>query len=185
MKYNDGFWYADYTNESGDCNDPVSPGFFPLDNFKYLDTKDSVGKVPNPKFDWNVFPDWNVSDTCYHNYGFSMAVSASFKYVKGQYFEFRGDDDVWVYINNRLVVDIGGVHDRVEGAVNLDTIGQGNAKYKLVEGREYPFHIFYAERNATEAEDGFQGYQLRSACNICGRYERCSVYLLPCRWQPL
>ena len=76
-----------------------------------------------------------------------MAVSASFKYVKGQYFEFRGDDDVWVFINNRLVVDIGGVHEKVEGAVNLDTIGQGNAKYKLVEGREYPFHIFYAERN--------------------------------------
>ena len=31
---NDGFWYADYTNESGDCNDPVSPGFFPLDDWK-------------------------------------------------------------------------------------------------------------------------------------------------------
>ena len=165
---NDGFWYADYTNESGDCNDPVSPGFFPLDNFKYLDTKDSVGKVPNPKFDWDV-PGWvkwasekdGKTDTCRHNYGYAMAVSASFKYVKGQYFEFRGDDDVWVFINNRLVVDIGGVHEKVEGAVNLDTIGQGNAKYKLVEGREYPFHIFYAERNATGSN-----FKMRTSINL-------------------
>jgi fibro-slime domain-containing protein len=165
---NDGFWYADYTNESGDCNDPVSPGFFPLDNFKYLDTKDTVGKVPNPKFDWDV-PGWvkwaneenGKTDTCRHNYGYAMAVSASFKYVKGQYFEFRGDDDVWVYINNRLVVDIGGVHEKVEGAVNLDTIGQGNPKYKLTEGREYSFHIFYAERNATGSN-----FKMRTSINL-------------------
>ena len=148
---NDGFWYADYTNESNDCNDPVSPGFFPLDDFKYLDTKGPTGTIPNPKFDWDV-PGWTAAkgnDTCRHNYSYAMAVSASFKYVKGQYFEFRGDDDVWVYINNRLVVDIGGVHEKVEGAVNLDTIGQNNPKLALIEGREYPFHILYAERNAT------------------------------------
>ena len=160
---NEGFWYADYTNESGDCNHPVSPGFFPLDDFKYLD---SIGLVPNPKFDWDVEGYINTGsgwylDTCHHNYGFSMAVSASFKYVKGQYFEFRGDDDVWVYINNRLVVDIGGVHEKVEGAVNLDTIGQNNPKYALKEGREYPFHIFYAERSATGSN-----FKMRTSINL-------------------
>jgi fibro-slime domain-containing protein len=164
----EGFWYADYTNESGDCNDPVSPGFFPLDNFKYLDTKDSVGKVPNPKFDWDVegYVNWASEgvwkkDTCKHNYGYAMSVSATFKYVKGQYFEFRGDDDVWVYINNRLVVDIGGIHEKVEGAVNLDTIGQGNSKYALKEGKEYSFHIFYAERNATGSN-----FKMRTSINL-------------------
>jgi fibro-slime domain-containing protein len=90
-----------------------------------------------------------------------MAVSASFKYVKGQYFEFRGDDDVWVYINNRLVVDIGGVHEKVEGAVNLDTIGQNDPKRALIEGREYPFHIFYAERNATGSN-----FKMRTSINL-------------------
>ncbi len=160
---NDGFWYADYTNESNDCNDPVSPGFFPLDNFKYLDTKGPTGSIPNPKFDWNV-PGWTLAkgnDTCRHNYSYSMSVSASFKYVKGQYFEFRGDDDVWVYINNRLVVDIGGVHEKVEGAVNLDTIGQGDSRFKLIEGREYPFNIFYAERNATGSN-----FKMRTSINL-------------------
>jgi len=160
---NDGFWYADYTNESNDCNDPVSPGFFPLDNFKYLDTKGPTGTIPNPKFDWDV-EGWTAAkgnDTCKHNYSYAMAVSASFKYVKGQYFEFRGDDDVWVYINNRLVVDIGGVHEKVEGAVNLDTIGQNDPKRALIEGREYPFHIFYAERNATGSN-----FKMRTSINL-------------------
>ena len=162
---NEGFWYADYTNESGDCNDPVSPGFFPLDDFRYLD---SAQTIPNPKFDWDVegWVKWageanGKNDTCKHNYGYTMAVSASFKYVKGQYFEFRGDDDVWVYVNNRLVVDIGGVHEKVEGAVNLDTIGQNDPTLALKEGREYPFHIFYAERNATGSN-----FKMRTSINL-------------------
>ena len=153
---NEGFWYADYTNESGDCNDPVSPGFFPLDDFEYLD---SAKTIKNPKFDWNVEgyvntgTGWHL-DTCKHNYSYSMMVSASFKYVKGQYFEFRGDDDVWVFINNKLVVDIGGIHEKVEGAVDLDTLN-------LKEGREYPFHIFYAERNATGSN-----FKMRTSINL-------------------
>ena len=162
---NEGFWYADYTNESGDCNDPVSPGFFPLDDFRYLD---SAQTIPNPKFDWDVegWVKWageanGKNDTCKHNYGYTMAVSASFKYVKGQYFEFRGDDDVWVFINNRLVVDIGGVHEKVEGAVNLDTIGQNDPTLALKEGREYPFNIFYAERNATGSN-----FKMRTSINL-------------------
>ena len=152
----EGFWYADYMNESGDCNDPVSPGFFFLDDFEYLD----AGKtIKNPKFDWNV-AGWG-RDTCKHNYSFSMAVSASFKYVKGQYFEFRGDDDVWVFINNRLVVDIGGIHDKVEGAVDLDTIGKNDPSLALKEGREYPFHIFYAERQKTGSN-----FKMRTSINL-------------------
>ena len=152
----EGFWFADYTNESGDCNDPVSPGFFPLDDFEYLD---SAKTIKNPKFDWNVegYVNWGDGwklDTCKHNYSYAMAVSASFKYVKGQYFEFRGDDDVWVFINNKLVVDIGGIHEKVEGAVDLDTLN-------LKEGREYPFHIFYAERNATGSN-----FKMRTSINL-------------------
>ena len=153
---NEGFWYADYTNESGDCNDPVSPGFFPLDDFEYLD---AAKTIKNPKFDWNVEgyvnhgDGWKL-DTCKHNYSYAMSVSASFKYVKGQYFEFRGDDDVWVFINNKLVVDIGGVHQKVEGAVDLDTLN-------LKEGREYPFHIFYAERHATGSN-----FKMRTSINL-------------------
>ena len=147
----EGFWQADFTNEEGDCNDSINPGFYPIDDFQYLD---SAKTIRNPKFDWNI-------SGCRHNYSFAMKVSAQFKYVKGQYFEFRGDDDVWVYINNRLVVDIGGCHNPVEGGVNLDTIGQHDPSLKLVEGREYPFHIFFSERNATGSN-----FKMRTSINL-------------------
>jgi len=147
----EGFWQADFTNEEGDCNDTINPGFYPIDDLQYLD---SAKTVLNPKFDWNV-------QGCRHNYSFAMKVTAQFKYVKGQYFEFRGDDDVWVFINNRLVVDIGGCHSPVEGGVNLDTIGQNDPSLKLVEGREYPFHIFFSERNATGSN-----FKMRTSINL-------------------
>ena len=139
----EGFWLADFTNED-DCNDTINPGFYPVDDFEYLD---SAKTVKNPKFDWNV-------NGCRHNYSFAMKISAQFQYIPGQYFEFRGDDDVWVYINNRLVVDIGGCHSPVEGAVNLDTMG-------LVEGQMYPFHIFFSERNATGSN-----FKMRTSINL-------------------
>ena len=139
----EGFWLADFTNED-DCNDTINPGFYPVDDFEYLD---SAKTLKNPKFDWNV-------NGCRHNYSFAMKISAQFQYIPGQYFEFRGDDDVWVYINNRLVVDIGGCHSPVEGAVNLDTMG-------LVEGQMYPFHIFFSERNATGSN-----FKMRTSINL-------------------
>ena len=147
----EGFWQADFTNEEGSCNDTINPGFYPIDDLEFLD---SAKTVRNPKFDWNI-------QGCRHNYSFAMKVSAQFRYVKGQYFEFRGDDDVWVFINNRLVVDIGGCHSPVEGGVNLDTIGQNDPSLKLVEGREYPFHIFFSERNATGSN-----FKMRTSINL-------------------
>ncbi len=140
----EGFWLADVTESPNGCNDPVNPGFYPIDDFQYLD---SARTIKNPKFDWDI-------QGCKHNYSFSMKINAQFKYVKGQFFEFRGDDDVWVFINNRLVVDIGGCHSPVEGAVDLDTLG-------LTEGKEYPFLIFFSERNATGSN-----FKMRTSINL-------------------
>jgi len=66
---------------------------------------------------------------------------AKFIYEPGQEFFFRGDDDIWVYINNQLVVDIGGNHNPAPGYVKLDTI-----KPALVKGAEYPINIFFCDR---------------------------------------
>lgn len=132
---NEGFWLADYYEDQ----QTKVAGFFPIDDFTHLDT---AKQIPNPKWE-GLNVDWRGSK---RNYSFSMVVQAEFEYVKGQYFEFRGDDDVWVFINNKLVVDIGGVHGPLEGSVDLDTIGVKDGT-PLVEGTTYPFHIFFAERN--------------------------------------
>ena len=112
-----GLWVADYGR------------FFPMDNFTHLD---EAKTVLNP---WNK----KTSNNRPHNYSFTMEIDAEFVYKKGQTFDFRGDDDVFVFINNELVVDIGGVHGPQTGNVKLDTLG-------LVEGNNYSFKIFFAER---------------------------------------
>ena len=59
-------------------------------------------------------------------------------------FSFDGDDDLWVFINDELVVDLGGVHPAVSGSVDLDTLG-------LTIGETYDFDLFFAERHTTQS----------------------------------
>ncbi|OWV20824.1 fibro-slime domain-containing protein [Fibrobacter sp. UWB16] len=128
----DGFWLGQKDDESPEH------GLFLLDDFRWLD---EAQKIENPHYD-------SISGASdipgYHNYGFAMKIQAEFVYIKGQYFEFNGDDDVWVFIDNKLVVDIGGQHKKIKKSVNLDDLG-------LTPGETYPFHIFYAERKRTQS----------------------------------
>lgn len=135
----EGLWYAQVDDSS------PGGGFFVLDGFRYLD---DARTVENPHYDSAS------GQGGYHNFGFTMKAVAEFEYVPGQYFEFNGDDDVWVYINNLLVVDIGGQHGKKFGAVNLDTLG-------LIAGRTYPFHIFYAERKVSQSN-----FMMRTSMNL-------------------
>ena len=78
------------------------------------------------------------------NYHFTMELHTTFTYQVGQYFNFTGDDDVWVFINKKLVIDIGGVHGNSPGSVNLDNLG-------LTMGINYPLDVFHAERHTTQS----------------------------------
>jgi fibro-slime domain-containing protein len=100
--------------------DSAPNGFFPIDNQLLSPTLPAEGQI--------------------HNFSFTFELHTLFKYVKGQKFNFRGDDDVWAFINNQLVVDIGGIHDAFAKNVDLDTLG-------LTEGSEYPLDFFFAERH--------------------------------------
>lgn len=80
-----------------------------------------------------------------HNYGFTFELHMTFEYRGGDDFMFGGDDDIWVFINNRLAIDIGGVHGAVFMILDLDEMAE---EYGLELGKQYPLDIFFAERRS-------------------------------------
>ena len=80
-----------------------------------------------------------------HNYSFSMKLHWQFTYVSGLTFQFAGDDDLWAFINNKLALDIGGIHNTTLGSLDVDTLG-------LTPGNQYNFDLFYCERHATGSD---------------------------------
>lgn len=79
-----------------------------------------------------------------HNFGFTFELHMQFVYAGGEVFRFRGDDDMFVFIDNSLVIDLGGVHAPEDGSVTLDSLG-------LSKGNTYPIDIFQAERHTTQS----------------------------------
>jgi fibro-slime domain-containing protein len=80
-----------------------------------------------------------------HNFGFTTELHLQFTYGGGETFSFTGDDDVWVFIDGKLAVDIGGVHGSSTASVGLDSLG-------LTKGQQYPLDIFNAERHLTNSD---------------------------------
>lgn len=83
-----------------------------------------------------------------HNFHFTLETSFRFRYVGGEVFRFEGDDDLWVFVNRRLAIDLGGLHASEKGEVELDRVA---ADFGLVRGEVYPLHLFFAERHTTQS----------------------------------
>jgi fibro-slime domain-containing protein len=104
--------------------------FFPIDNQLFGNSgQDANGK--------------------WHNFGFTYEIHSSFTYQGGETFNFWGDDDLWVFVNKKLALDLGGVHAGAAGTINLDAQA---SQLGITRGNVYPFDFFYAERHTTSSE---------------------------------
>ncbi len=90
---------------------------------------------------------WDVV-TNGHNYFFTTEIHTRFKYQGGESFKFTGDDDVWVFINGKLAIDLGGVHTARDASIDIDARA---TELGLVKGNVYDFDMFQAERHTYDS----------------------------------
>ena len=110
-----------------------SNAFFPIDGAGWGNTCTEAGATCNKQS---------------HNFGFTTEVHTRFNYKGGETFAFTGDDDLWVFINHKLAIDLGGLHPKASSTVSLDAAAKSLG---ITVGSAYDLDLFHAERHTNQS----------------------------------
>jgi len=102
-----------------------------------------------------------------HNYGFTYELHMVFQYSGKEIFSFSGDDDLWVFVNNKLAIDLGGLHPAQSATLDVDAMA---AQLGIVKGKEYSLDLFQAERHSTGSN-----FKVQSSLN----FTNCNPIIIP------
>jgi len=120
-----------------------TPFFFPVDGDSFTPASERSPAGTAPPYDPNFGPEAGAPP---HNFHFTSEVRYWFQYdaTKVYTLDFTGDDDVWVFINRKLAVDLGGIHTPVQGSVTINAASA--ARFGISNGNVYEVVVFQAER---------------------------------------
>jgi fibro-slime domain-containing protein len=84
-----------------------------------------------------------------NNFHFTTELHMKFRYKGGELFSFTGNDDLWVFVNDRLAIDLGGLHSAQTDVIDLDARA---VELGIALGNEYALDLFHAERHTNASK---------------------------------
>jgi len=148
------------------------PFFFPVDGDNFTPATERHTATTGPPYSGTGYLQEPGTPQPVHNFSFTSEVRYWFLYKAASKYtlDFLGDDDVWLFINKKLAVDLGGIHSPASGSVTFGVGATNN--FGMQDGNVYEVEVFQAEREIDGSSykltlSGFSS--ARSECTpICG-----------------